>query len=234
MAKIKAPNSEYSGTIGDVRFVDGEAETDNQAVINYCRTAGYEVDGSTDTENPPATRPEALPPDPREHTDEVLGTRLRDAAVDPKPGDFLPPTNAGAEGELGNPHGPHVVAPGIHASETGPIVPGPVGDPDTQQDRETRVAERVFVDNEDVPTVTQEAGEEVGQPAPTGEQIAAEKSEHAEKVEANRAETSEGAPRGNASLDAWVTYSMSVDPELTEEAARELGRDSLRERYAPK
>jgi hypothetical protein len=35
-----------------------------------------------------------------------LGTPLRDAAVDPKPEDFLPPTYAGQA----NPHGPHVVS----------------------------------------------------------------------------------------------------------------------------
>lgn len=38
------------------------------------------------------------------------GTRLRDAAVDPRPEDYRPPTNAGEPGELGNPHGPHVIA----------------------------------------------------------------------------------------------------------------------------
>jgi hypothetical protein len=40
-----------------------------------------------------------------------LGAPLRDAAVDPRPGDASVPTNAGQPGELGNPHGPHVVAP---------------------------------------------------------------------------------------------------------------------------
>lgn len=55
--------------------------------------------------------------DPRDVADERIGTRLRDAAVDPRPGDFLPPTNAGEPGELGNPHGPSVVSPEIHASE---------------------------------------------------------------------------------------------------------------------
>lgn len=65
--------------------------------------------------------------DPRDITLTVLGTPLRDAAVDPEPGDFLPPTNAGAEGELGNPHGPTVVSPEIHASEgTRPVHPGAV------------------------------------------------------------------------------------------------------------
>ena len=55
--------------------------------------------------------------DPRTLTDEQVGTRLRDGAVDPRDGDFLGPTNAGVEGELGNPHGPHVVNPEIHAMQ---------------------------------------------------------------------------------------------------------------------
>lgn len=46
-----------------------------------------------------------------------LGTPLRDAAVDPRPGDASVPTNAGQPGELGNPHGPHVVAPGALTRE---------------------------------------------------------------------------------------------------------------------
>lgn len=78
-------------------------------------------------------------PDPRDVTTAHVGTRLRDAAVDPRPGDFLPPTNAGADGELGNPHGPHVVAPGIHGSEQlRPVRPGPVSDdPAVQSAEET-------------------------------------------------------------------------------------------------
>ncbi len=56
--------------------------------------------------------------DPRTVVDEQIGTRLRDAAVDPRPGDFGAPTNAGEPGELGNPHGPTVVSLGlVHAIE---------------------------------------------------------------------------------------------------------------------
>lgn len=77
--------------------------------------------------------------DPRTLTDTQVGTKLRDAAVDPRPSDFLPPTNAGATGELGNPHGPHVVSPGIHGlQDVRPINPGPVSsDPDVQEASET-------------------------------------------------------------------------------------------------
>lgn len=72
-------------------------------------------------------------PDPRDFPLQVPALP-RDGAVDPLPGDFLGPTNAGVEGELGNPHGPHVVSPEIHASEgVRPIRPGEVdGDPELQ------------------------------------------------------------------------------------------------------
>lgn len=72
-----------------------------------------------------------MPVDPRNITTEIIGTpirdaaadpdapqnhfhqgtRLRDGAVDPREGDYLGPPNAGAEGELGNPHGPNAVSP---------------------------------------------------------------------------------------------------------------------------
>lgn len=68
-----------------------------------------------------------------------VGTPLRDAAVDPAPGDFLPPVNAGLEGEEGNPHGPNVYAPGIHGEQgIRPVLAGPVdADPATQSAAES-------------------------------------------------------------------------------------------------
>ena len=70
-----------------------------------------------------------MPLDPRTLTDEQVGTRLRDGAVDPRDGDFLGPTNAGVEGELGNPHGPTVVNPEIHAMQDNrPVRAGAVSD----------------------------------------------------------------------------------------------------------
>jgi len=39
-----------------------------------------------------------------------VGSKLRDAAVDPSAAELLSPTNAGQPGALGDPHGPHVVA----------------------------------------------------------------------------------------------------------------------------
>jgi hypothetical protein len=138
--------------VGGLQFEDGRAETDDKAIIRYARKAGYGIDGQ-------ATAPEApVQPDSREvGGEQVVGTRLRDAAVDPRPEDFLPPTNAGEA----DPHGPLVVAPGIHASETGPIHPGDVHVDDTakQEAQETALAEAVFVRNEDVTEATRAAAE---------------------------------------------------------------------------
>ena len=43
---IKAPVAEFNGTVGGVQFANGEAETDNPAVIAYCKAAGYKVEAS--------------------------------------------------------------------------------------------------------------------------------------------------------------------------------------------
>ena len=76
----------------------------------------------------------------------MLGTPLRDAAVDPRPWDFLPPTNAGKA----DPHGPLVVAPGIHGVGPEPIRPGEVfvDDTDRQEGAETALAQAVLVEGE--------------------------------------------------------------------------------------
>ena len=80
--------------------------------------------------------------DPRDLPVITHGTRLRDSAVNPAPSDFLPPVNAGLEGEEGNPHGPNVYAPGIHASnQFRPVRPGEVDDdPDVQSVAESEHA----------------------------------------------------------------------------------------------
>jgi hypothetical protein len=77
--------------------------------------------------------------DPRTITEQQVGTPLRDAAVDPKASDYLPPTNAGEAGEIGNPHGPTVISPEIHASQgMHPVTPGVVsGTAATQEAAET-------------------------------------------------------------------------------------------------
>ncbi len=76
----------------------------------------------------------------------LIGSPLRDAAVDPKPWDFLPPTNAGEA----DPHGPLVVAPGIHGVGPKPIRGGEVfvDNPEKQEKAETNLAEKVLVEGE--------------------------------------------------------------------------------------
>ena len=62
-------------------------------------------------------------------------TKIRDAAVNPLSKDFLEPINAGAALPLGDPHGPYVVSPELHANEdVRPLVSGPVSsNPATQE-----------------------------------------------------------------------------------------------------
>lgn len=134
MAKIEAPDPSFSGEIGGVKFENGTAETDNQAVIGYCQSAGYKVSGRVLNERNDAP----VVADPRDLDDGVVGTRLRDAAVDPRPEDFLAPINAGEA----NPHGPKVISPEIHASGPAGIRPGVVhvDDHGKQEEREKEFA----------------------------------------------------------------------------------------------
>lgn len=104
MARIESPVAGYTGPgPASLTFVDGIAESDNPGVVAYCQGAGYIIDGAQ--LNPPPA-PAAGPSDPR-LVEVAASAPLRDAAVDPRPGD-VPPTNAGRA----NPHGPLVVAPG--------------------------------------------------------------------------------------------------------------------------
>lgn len=151
--KIHAPDTTYTGTdtygAFSVSFEQGVATVAEEdlpaAVRTYMAGAGYGFDEAATLPEQPA------PVDPREATQVRVGTELRDAAVDPQPGDFLAPVNAGADGDKGNPHGPHVVSPEIHAS-AGLVLPGPVGD--AQEARETEFATRIIAGSEDVTVVS--------------------------------------------------------------------------------
>lgn len=157
--KIKSPDKTYTGTsrYGDtvLAFQDGVAEHEGKlppGVRLYLQGAGYGIDSA-----PEAVKEEA-PADPRDLTHEQLGTELRDAAVDPKPADFLPPTNAGLEGEAGNPHGPNVVSPELHASQgVRPVKAGPVEETPKQEPAETSHTE-ASRDNGDLTGLERPAG----------------------------------------------------------------------------
>lgn len=140
--KISSPDKTYTGTsvygATTLDFKDGAAEVDDlpAGVRLYLQSAGYGIDSK-------ATPPEAPEiPDPRDSTVEQVGTALRDSAVDPHEEDFLPPTNAGKPGSEGNPHGPHVVSPELHASQgVRPVKGGPVEEADEQEPAELTHAE---------------------------------------------------------------------------------------------
>ena len=145
--KIHSPAEGYTGTdrYGDVvlSFEDGVADFDGDlppGVRQYLTGAGYGLGSS----KPKQPEPVEVP-DPRDYDEpSAVGTRLRDAAVDPKPQDFLAPVNAGEA----NPHGPEVVSPEIHASGPAGIRPGQVfvEDVDKQEAREKAYAEARLID----------------------------------------------------------------------------------------
>jgi hypothetical protein len=192
---IYSPEEGYTGPgPAGLHFENGRAETDNAMVVRYARKAGYGIDEEASAQDAPEQ------PDARDFAEaEQIGTRLRDAAVDPRPSDFLPPTNAGEA----DPHGPLVVAPGIHAAETGPIHPGDVhvDEPELQEAQETALAEAVFVRGEDVTEATRAAATaEVDRPA-------------------------QSATKGD-----WVDYAVSVG-ELSREDAEAMTKAQLIETY---
>lgn len=134
--------SGYTGEIAGVRFEDGtpvngdsveNPERAGRAIAGYARRHGLRIeDGRLLVGDADGTET----PDPRSlgflgSGIDRQGTALRDAAVDPHPDDFLPPTNAGEA----NPHGPEVVAPELHGSQgVRPVKPGRVPDePDVQE-----------------------------------------------------------------------------------------------------
>lgn len=186
MTTITSPQDGYTGesTFADgtvLKFRDGTARHDGdlpQAVADYLKGAGFGINSDADERQAPKVA------DPRDYGQQIVGTPLRDAAVNPESEDFLAPLNAGKEGEEGNPHGPNVVSPEIHASGDQAIVPGPIGryveteyttptpdgrelegkrgevvtDLELQEAREKEYAERVLIGDELVPEVTADLG----------------------------------------------------------------------------
>lgn len=109
-----------------LHFIDGTGYTEAVAFIDYAARSGFSVDtvDSIPTEylqaklsychhREPVPAAHYQPPSPYRvgSAPAVDGewfatSPLRDAAVDPSPGDYLPPVNAGTA----NPHGPSVVS----------------------------------------------------------------------------------------------------------------------------
>lgn len=60
MAKITAPNGEFTGKRGPVAFIDGVGETDDPTMLAYFARHGYGVDGAAgvaDAAAAPAEKP---------------------------------------------------------------------------------------------------------------------------------------------------------------------------------
>lgn len=233
---ITTPVAGFTGRafIGPVilDFADGSASYDgdlSDGVRQYLQANGYGIDGPAAE---PAADPE--PADPRE-MDAVTGPPLRDAAVDPQPDDFLPPTNAGQA----NPHGPQVVSPGIHAAETKAVVPGDVGKQSRQKKRETELAQRTLADDETVPDVIADLAEgaenttaaDAASPDDGSAADAAASSETpAPATVPATPEPDANMPAKNASADEWRAYAVSKGMDPT--AADNAGRDELVRLYA--
>lgn len=201
-------------------FKDGVADFDGELPVGieaYLKANGYGIDGD-------ATPPEAeagVTVDSRTVGVEQVGSPLRDAAVDPQPGDFLPPVNAGE----GDPHGPTVASPGVHAEGERVVAAGPVStDPDVQTANEQRLAEKLLVEGEAVVPV--EPGDFLDEGGLLALSDPASAAEGEKTAEAAR----EGdEPRGNARLADWQAYARSQG--ATDADLDGASRDDLRAKY---
>lgn len=196
MTKIYAPNRQANGVAAGVQFKDGVAETDDHRALAYFARAGY---GIGEYKPPPG---EASAVDARDVSQPIpLGTRLRDAAVDPRASDFLPPTNAGDA----DPHGLLVVSPQLHASETGPIRPGPVAvdHPRQQSAEEMALDHRAFVEQEPAPTAVQPV--------------------------AGPADVTVSQPGAKATKADWVDYAVARG--LSRDEAEDMTRAAIQKRF---
>jgi hypothetical protein len=239
--KITAPDKanlpgEFQTTIGStaLTFHDGVADHDGDlpaGVESYLLQTGYRIDGkgANAAELESDDTPVGGSVDARNITTVQVGTPARDGAVDPHPGDFLAPVNAGEA----DPHGPLVVAPGIHAEGERVVAAGPVLPGQEQEATEERLAEKLLVDNEpvDTPTGGDFKPENMGELG-LSDPLSAEQGKRDAEANSGRLE---GEPRGGAKRDEWVEFARSQG--APEEQLGELGtegalsRDELRAQY---
>jgi len=204
--KVHAPNETFTGEVAGVLFKDGVGtldEKENPGARRYFERQGYGL-----SDKKPRQLETPKPPDPRdiERTGpHRVGTPLRDAAVDPRPEDFLPPTNAGKA----NPHGTSVVAPEIHASGPKGIKPGDVhvGDLAAQQADETALATSVLIEGNEHPSSDERPGGPIGMSDPGS-------------IDQGIAGAKENAtPVKSASQKAWAEFAVSQGMSSEEAAA---------------
>lgn len=79
---VHTPMEGFTGEVVGVKFADGTAEVPSDAVqqLGYFRRRGYGIGEPVEQTEPAET--EHAPSEPQQ-----VGTQLRDAAVDPQPGD---------------------------------------------------------------------------------------------------------------------------------------------------
>ncbi|MCM3090195.1 MULTISPECIES: hypothetical protein [unclassified Cytobacillus] len=63
MAKIKSPNPNYNGNSASLQFVNGEAETDNNWLIEWFKIKGYTVEESNEHKKKNPRKNEAKEPE---------------------------------------------------------------------------------------------------------------------------------------------------------------------------
>lgn len=214
--KVYAPNAAYRGEVAGVVFTDGVGTFDpkeNPAAQRYFESQGFGLGRRAEAVETPE------PADPRdiERTGpHRVGTPLRDAAVDPRPEDFLAPINAGKA----NPHGPRVVSPEIHASGPAGIKPGDVhvDELGVQEREETRLAQSVLIEGDEHPVMPEDP--DMG---PLGLSDPGSVEQGAEGAEASE------EPAKSASKASWVDYAVSRGADREEADA--MTRSDLIERY---
>lgn len=146
----------YTGEIAGVSFEDGvpvkgskqptNLDSFEQSLVGYMKRHGLGIEDDRLVVLDGTVPQSADPRDIGTKGDgiEPVGTKLRDAAVDPRASDFLAPTNAGQA----NPHGPDVISPEIHGSPSRAVTPGPVPrDPAVQDAKETAAAVEARTDD---------------------------------------------------------------------------------------
>jgi hypothetical protein len=221
--KVYAPNREYAGSFGDVRFEAGVAEVpDDSPLMGYFQRRGYGV-GKPAAELYDAEK-DVEWPDPHTHKDESFGSPLRDAAVDPEPEDYLAPVNAGKA----HPHSSKVVSPGIHTVGPAPIRPGEVyvDDVARQEAEELELAKRVLVDSEPATIVASDEGPggPLGLSDPGSVEMGIRGAREVHETEA----AGTGAPAKSASKADWVEHAVSRG--MSREEAEDMSKADLQER----
>jgi hypothetical protein len=219
MARVEAPAGAFDGVVAGVTFKEGVASTDDANALAYFRRHGYTVDGEL-TSTVEETQIDSRDVGFLGSGIEPQGTRLRDASIDPEPEDFLPPINAGEA----DPHGPLVVAPGLHGVPPAPIAPGDVhvDDPAVQQAKESELARAVLVDGQDVGEAVAVEVPDVDDRGPLGLSDPGSVDQGVEEAEAAR-------PNKTASKPEWVAFAVSQG--MSEPEAKKLTKPQLIDRF---